>query len=154
MRILGAIGEQDGSVPMAELVDRLDLAKSTVYKHLITLEEHGLVVNHETGYRLGLRCLELGGGARQYDGVFDVAKPELDKLAEETGELANLMFEEQGKGVYVYTARGDQAINFDSRLGRRVSFGAMTNCSPITALQWYSPSRPWSDSGYIREPYR
>ncbi|GAB3706721.1 IclR family transcriptional regulator [Halorubrum pallidum] len=119
MRILTEIAEADGGVPMAELVDRLDLAKSTVYKHLITLEEHGLVVNHDTGYRLGLRCLELGGGARQYDGVFDVAKPELDKLAEETGELANLMFEEQGMGVYVYTARGDQAINFDSRLGRR-----------------------------------
>ncbi|WP_049982249.1 IclR family transcriptional regulator [Halorubrum sp. BV1] len=120
MRILTAIAESEGGVPMAELVDRLDLAKSTVYKHLITLEEHGLVVNHETGYRLGLRCLEFGGTARQYDGVFDVTKPELDKLAEATGELTNLMFEEQGKGVYVYTARGDQAITLDSRLGRRV----------------------------------
>ena len=44
----------------------------------------------------------------------------VSELAEATGELTNLMFEEQGKGVYVYTARGDQAINFDSRLGRRV----------------------------------
>ncbi|MFD1571660.1 IclR family transcriptional regulator [Halorubrum laminariae] len=121
MRILAAIADEEGGLPMADLVDRLDLAKSTVYKHLITLEEHGLVVNHETGYRLGLRCLEFGGTARQYDGVFDVAKPELDKLAESTGELANLMFEEQGKGVYVYTARGDQAINLDSRLGQRAS---------------------------------
>lgn len=119
MQILTAIAEDEGGVPMAELVDQLDLAKSTVYKHLITLEEHGLVVNHETGYRLGLRCLELGGTARQYNGVFDVAKPELDKLAEATSELANLMFEERGMGVYVYTARGEQAIHFDSRLGQR-----------------------------------
>ncbi|MFC6889373.1 IclR family transcriptional regulator [Halorubrum trueperi] len=120
MRVLTAIAEHGGGVSIAELVDRLELAKSTVYKHLITLEEHGLVVNHEDGYRLGLQCLEFGGMARQYDGVYDVAKSEVHKLAEETGELANLMFEERGIGVYVYTARGEQAITFDIHLGRRV----------------------------------
>lgn len=120
MRILSAVANRGEGVSIAELVDELGLAKSTVYKHLITLEEHGLVVKHEDGYRLGLRCLEFGGIARQYDGVYDVAKPEVRRLAEETGELANLLFEERGLGIYVYTARGEQAVDFDVHLGRRV----------------------------------
>ncbi|MDZ5809961.1 IclR family transcriptional regulator [Halorubrum sp. AD140] len=120
MRILTAIADREEAVSIAELVDRLELAKSTVYKHLITLEEHGIVVKNGGGYRLGLRCLEFGGIARQYDGVYDVAKPEVRKLAAETGELANLLFEEQGLGIYVYTARGERAIDFDVHAGRRV----------------------------------
>lgn len=120
MRILTAVADRGEGVSIAELVESLDLAKSTVYKHLITLEEHGLVVKRQDGYRLGLRCLEFGGIARQYDGVYDVAKPEVRKLAEETGELANLLFEERGLGIYVHTARGEQAVDFDVHLGRRV----------------------------------
>ncbi len=120
MRILTEVADRGEGVSIAELVESLDLAKSTVYKHLITLEEHGLVVKRDGGYRLGLRCLEFGGIARQYDGVYDVAKPEVRRLAEETGELANLLFEERGLGVYVHTARGERAVDFDVYLGRRV----------------------------------
>lgn len=118
--IISAIEELDGEATITEISNHLQLAKSTVYKHLATLERSGIVVEYANGYRIGLRCLKLGGIARQYDDVYAVAKSEIQKMAESTGELANLMFEEQGYGVYVYTARGDQAVDLDRSLGKRV----------------------------------
>ena len=51
--------------------------------------------------------------------MFDVAKQQIDELAEDTGEIVNLMVEEYGKGVYLYIARGENAVNLDTTVGTR-----------------------------------
>ncbi len=58
--------------------------------------------------------------AQRYDGIYEVAKPEVSRMAVETGELANLMIEEQGYGIYIHTTSGDQAVALDTRLGKRI----------------------------------
>ncbi len=116
--ILEGLVELDGEAGVTELATHLSIAKSTVYKHLRTLESKGFVVQYGDRYRIGLRPLEFGGYARRYDGVYDTARPEVDRLAEETGELANLMFEEGGRGVYVHTASGEDAVEIDTPMGR------------------------------------
>lgn len=120
VRMLEGIVELGGTAGITELATHLSIAKSTVYKHLKTLEACGLVVEENDRYRIGLRTLEFGGYAQRYDGVYETARPEVEKLAAETGELANLMFEEGGKGVYVHTAEGEDAVDIDTRMGRRV----------------------------------
>ncbi len=120
IRILEGIIELDGEAGITELATHLSVAKSTIFKHLNTLERNGFVVKQGDQYRIGLRALEFGGYAQRYDGVYDTAHPEVRQLAEESGELANLMFEEGGKGVYVYTAQGDKAVDIDTQTGRRV----------------------------------
>lgn len=120
VRVLEGIIELDGEAGITELATHLSLAKSTIFKHLNTLERNGLVVKHGEKYRIGLRALEFGGYAQRYDGVYDTAHPQVRELADESGELANLMFEEGGKGVYVYTAEGDRAVDIDTQTGRRV----------------------------------
>lgn len=45
----------------------------------------------------------------------------MSALAEETGELANLLVEEHGKGLYLYRAQGENAVQTDSYIGQRVS---------------------------------
>lgn len=120
VRVLEGIIELDGEAGITELATHLSLAKSTIFKHLNTLERNDLVVEHNEKYRIGLRALEFGGYAQRYDGVYDTAYPQVRELADETGELANLMFEESGKGVYVYTAKGDRAVDIDTQTGRRV----------------------------------
>ncbi len=118
IRALEGLVELDGEAGVTELATHLSIAKSTVYKHLRTLESKGFVVQYGDRYRIGLRTLEFGGYARRYDGVYDTARPEVDRLAEETGELANLMFEEGGRGVYVHTASGEDAVDIDTQTGR------------------------------------
>ncbi|MXR51730.1 helix-turn-helix domain-containing protein [Halovenus sp. WSH3] len=120
IRILEAIVELDGEAGITELAGHLSVAKSTIFKHLNTLESNGLVVETDDRYRIGLRALEFGGYAQRYDGVYDTAYPEVRQLAEDSGELANLMFEEGGKGVYVYTAEGPKAVDINTQTGRRV----------------------------------
>jgi len=124
VRMLEGLVELGGEAGVTELARHLSVAKSTVYKHLSTLESKGLIVRHGERYRIGLRTLEFGGYAQRYDGVYDTARPELRKLADETGEIANLMFEEGGKGVYVHTATGADAVGIDTQTGRRVDLHA------------------------------
>ena len=120
LAVLSALETLDGEATLAELSEIVSASKSTVYKHLSTLEGGGLVIVRGNTYYLGLRCLELGGIAQRYDGIYRVAKPEIESLAADTGELANLMVEENGYGFYMYTASGDQAVTLDTDLGKRI----------------------------------
>jgi DNA-binding IclR family transcriptional regulator len=118
LRILEAVHEL-GGVGVTELAKYLDMSKATVHHHLSTLEENEYVVNDGSTYRTGLKLLEMGERARRQSGLFEIAKPDVDELAEETGELANLMVEEHGRGVYVHIASGERAIRLDTRVGTR-----------------------------------
>lgn len=120
VRVLEGIIELDGEAGITELANHLAVAKSTIFKHLNSLERNGLVVRRDDQYRIGLRALEFGGYAQRYDGIYDTAHPQVRQMADESGELGNLMFEEGGRGVYVYTARGDNAVDIDTQTGRRV----------------------------------
>jgi DNA-binding IclR family transcriptional regulator len=53
--------------------------------------------------------------------VFSVARPEINNLAKQTGEHANLMIEEHGWGVFLYKTRGENAVQLDTHPGMRVS---------------------------------
>jgi DNA-binding IclR family transcriptional regulator len=124
IRMLEGLIDLGGEAGITELATHLSVAKSTVYKHLNTLDSNGLVVKHGDRYRIGLRALEFGGYAQRYDGVYDTARPQLRKMADETGELANLMFEEDGWGVYIHTSRGEDAVDIDTQTGRRANLHA------------------------------
>ncbi len=52
--------------------------------------------------------------------MFEIARPEINELAEKTGEHANLMIEEHGLGVFLYRARGSDAVQLDTHAGMRV----------------------------------
>jgi IclR family acetate operon transcriptional repressor len=117
--VVEILQELDGA-GVTEVADRLDLPRSTVHDHLRTLEELALVVNENGTYRVGTRFLEFGGYVRDRMKVFEVAKPELKKLAEETGEHANLKIEEHGRGVFLYKTEGENAVKLDTYNGYRV----------------------------------
>ncbi|NIC00737.1 IclR family transcriptional regulator [Halobacterium sp. R2-5] len=117
--VLEALDESDGARVTA-LAERLDLPKSSVHNYLSTLRQRGYVVKRGDEYHVGLRFLGLGVTARNKHPVCDIAKPEVRTLAEETGELANLMVEEHGMGVYVHRETGEDAVRVDADTGHRV----------------------------------
>jgi DNA-binding IclR family transcriptional regulator len=106
---------------VTELSNELDLPKSSVYNYLSTLEQEEYVVKEDGRYYLGLRFLDLGRYVRQRDDLYETARPEMESLADETGELVNLLVEEHGQGVYVCRERGDRAVNVAAGTGHRVS---------------------------------
>lgn len=105
---------------VTELATHLETPKSTVHNYLSTLEQEGYVTKEGATYTVGIRFLELGSYARSRMPIYDIATPEVDRLAEATGELANLSIEEHGRGVYIHQARGERAVNVDASVGTRV----------------------------------
>jgi DNA-binding IclR family transcriptional regulator len=119
LRILEAL-KLRGSAGVTELSTELELPKSTVYSHLRTLREHEYVVQQDDEYCIGLKFLSLGEHTRDRMPIYEVAKPEVNALAEQTGELANLLVEEHGEGVYLFRSKGEQAVSLDTHAGMRV----------------------------------
>lgn len=109
-----------GTLGVSEVADRLDLPKSTVHDYLRTLRELGYIVNEDGSYRLGFRLLELGGQAKHRNRLFQVARPELDRAAEATGEMVSLNVEEAGEFVVLHTAFGGNTLRLGIYPGIRI----------------------------------
>lgn len=118
MEIIELLEARDGA-GVTEIADGLDLAKGTVHTQLATMRERGFVAKSGDEYQLGLRFLELGENAKDRLSIPDVAKTELDKLAEETDTRTQLIVEENGMAICVYISRGPNAILPPTDVGYR-----------------------------------
>lgn len=121
--LLEAIQRTDG-IGLAALADELDLAKSTVHRHLGTLESHGFVVRQGDGYHTGLQFLDFGIDARDSRNGFDLAREKAVELAERTGELCIFMVEEHGRGYILCREEGPNAVRTGTRVGKPVDLHA------------------------------
>lgn len=114
--IIEALKSQNG-VGIAELTEQVSVSKGAVHNHLSTLCQHNFASHKNGEYYLGLRFFEIGEYTKKQLTIYELAIPEIDKLAEETGELASLLVEENGRGIYVYRSRGDQSLKLDTEIG-------------------------------------
>lgn len=105
---------------LSELAKEFDLSKSSVHNYLSTLEQEGYIIKDGNSYRIALRLLEFGGYARHGEQLYEIGKDKVTELAEETGEMANLLVEEDGMGIYLDRANGEQSVPTDSYIGQRV----------------------------------
>lgn len=105
---------------IAEITEQVDVSQGTVHNHLSTLCQHDLATHRDGNYYPGLRFFEIGEHTRNQLKVYELAVPEVDKLAEQTGELASLLVEEHGRGIYLYRSWGNQALQLDTQIGSRV----------------------------------
>jgi len=116
--IIDALQEKE-KVGVTELSDDLDYAKSTVHSHLRTLEEQEMIVSESGGYRLSIQILDMARHVRDQIGNYDVIRDEVEKLAEETGEIAQFGVEEYDRVTYFYKATGAQSVETASHVGKQ-----------------------------------
>lgn len=117
--IVRTIQELNGA-SLTGLSREMEIPQSTAHNYLKSLEESQYLVNEDGTYHVGIRFLEHGAYARDRRNIYDTARPEVDKLATETGELANLLVEEHGRGSYLLRARGVDAVQVEAHVGTRV----------------------------------
>lgn len=111
---------ETGGARVTKIADEVDLTKGTTHCHLATLEENGYVIKGDDNrYQLGLRFIDLAHHAKNRIEIYDVTKTEVDKLAEESGEMALFTVEEGGTGVCLYTAEGADAVRTEVYVGYR-----------------------------------
>ena len=108
---------ETGPTTVTELASSLDLPKSTAHIHLKTMYEVGYLYKENGKYKLSLQFLDHGAAVRYDFDIYHVAESEIDGLAEETGEVANLGVEESGQRVLLYIAEGGNAIYDNAQTG-------------------------------------
>lgn len=104
---------------VTELASTLDLSKSSVHKHLKTLEHHGYVVNDGGRYRLGLKLLTLGGHIRDRDKFCRSVYPTIDELAEESDQMVTFTLRDRMHGVFVFIENDRYGLRKPVPLGNR-----------------------------------
>lgn len=132
LEIVDIIQEYDG-LALDEIAEMTGLARSTVHGYVKTLEESGYITKQDDTYTLGMAFLDKGGYVRIRDPQFRTAIPKVKEAAEETGERAQLIVEEHGLGTYIHTAIGNNAVEIDSRIGKRVNLHASSAGKSILA---------------------
>ncbi|WP_198668011.1 IclR family transcriptional regulator [Saliphagus sp. LR7] len=111
--IIELLMEKD-TAGITEIAGDLSMSKSIVHNHLNTLEERGYVLSSDGRYKLSFKFLEIGGFKRHRLRLYHAGRSELVELADSTGQMANLATLEQGQCVYLYQAKGADAIEFEA----------------------------------------
>lgn len=132
LAIIDYLQETDGA-RLSEIAQKLGCANSTVYHHLTTLMNQGYVVREDETYHIGLEFLQVGGYARDRTTVNRLSQTFVESLAEKTGEQAQFIVEENGRGYHVYTAPGEHATPIDTRPGKRIYLHANSSGKSILA---------------------
>jgi len=121
--IIETIRSENG-VSLTELAEELDLANSTVHRHLQTLMERGYLIQEGHTYFPSLRFLDIGEYVRSRKNAYSLAKTKVDELAEATDERAQFMILERGSAVYMYKSAGVNAVEVNTHIGKRVPMNA------------------------------
>lgn len=116
--IVDALREMNGGT-VSEVAKELDIAVSTAHRHLATLVNQGFVVRDENRYDIALRFLDYGIYARNKLGYYDIAKNQVDMLADETGEKVRLTALEDDFCVLLYRRMGNHPLNTTAAVGNR-----------------------------------
>ncbi|TYL37920.1 IclR family transcriptional regulator [Natronococcus pandeyae] len=118
IRLLEQLKDRPGQT-LDELAAGSDLARSTVHRHLLTLEDNDFLFREDGTFYLSLRLLDFGISARTRVPFFDVGRRQVDRLAEETGEKVWLVAKEGDFSIHLYKAFGDSPLRTSARVGQR-----------------------------------
>lgn len=140
LQVLEAVQERGGA-RLGELVDQLDVSKSTVYKHLTTLEQNGYLVKEGDRYHISLKFLNFAEHARSRKRAYDVASDAVRELTERTDEEADFVVEEHGRIMTLShsyhegnTYVGDISLNNCLASGRTGTYYYMHNTASGKAI--------------------
>lgn len=111
--------QEMGTAQVSKLAEELDMSVSTVHHHIATLQEAGYVNKENESYRLSWKFLTLTGKLRMKSNHYRKISNKVNELAYETSERAQFVVEEGGKGVWITTSLGPDAILTDIRAGLR-----------------------------------
>lgn len=116
LRLVEAVQRRDGAT-LTELADELDVAKSTVHNHLLTLERRGYLVREDATFHVGYQFLDHGGFARERLPGYRFVRSTLRDLADGTGERCQFVARQGGEGFVLYQTRGADAVETQFRIG-------------------------------------
>lgn len=135
--ILKAFDDRHPEWSLSELSEQVGLNKTTTYRLLAALESEGCIVRNPIsgGYRLGVALVALGGVALRSTDLYTVARPEMERLAQETGTAVSLEVLNRGQALVLdeVTSRGPAGAPRD--MGMRLPLHATSTGKVLLAHQ-------------------
>lgn len=133
--ILAVLRKHEGPIGLAELAARLNLAKSSAFRLLHTLDVSGYIERTGDGaYRLAADLRVWGDGKRVTD-VVDAAMPHMRHLSREFGETITLAMHFDNRIEVVATLDSPHLIRMANTVGRILPPHASSLGKAITAHQ-------------------
>lgn len=127
LEFLEALCDEDESegIRLSRLGTRLGLAKSNVYRLLMTFEDWGFVEREPASgrFRLGLSAYEMGQKVLLRMSLRQKVRPVMEELARECNETVYLAVRREGEYLLLDMAECNQRVQAISLLGRRFPLG-------------------------------
>ncbi len=121
LKLLTCFNTQNQGMTLTELAQQADLVPSTTSRLLKVLEQYGFVRRGpDRLYYLGSQVIQLGLIALQNMSLYDVAKPHLRMLAEESGESVQLGVLEGKNVLYIDQVASPRLVQARPWIGRTV----------------------------------
>src|SRR6478752_5255627 len=117
--VIAAFRPRRSAMSLSELAGATGLARPTVRRILLTLQELGYVRSCEGGFALTPRVLDLGVAYVRSMGLWDVARPHLDRLVARTGESCSIAQLDGSDIVYVARVAVPKIVGLAVQIGTR-----------------------------------
>ena len=105
---------------VSDLSAELNLARPTVHRIMLTLEQLGYVVQTDHGYYLSAKVVELGFGYIATRGFYGAAKPHMEKLAARIDQAISLTELVDSDIVYIGRIEVPKVVAYNVSLGQRL----------------------------------
>jgi len=112
---------QQRAIGLEEISREIKLAKPTVYRFLLTLQELGYARRVDGDrWAMTLKMFNLGSRALDHLDLLSAARPIAEELSEELGETVHMGVLDGDAAVYVLKIESKYTIRMYSRVGRRM----------------------------------
>jgi IclR family pca regulon transcriptional regulator len=117
--VIAAFRPHRPPMTLAEVAGAAGLARPTARRILLTLEELGYVRTDGRGYALTPRVLELGVAYVESMGLWEVARPHLERLVGQTNESCSIAQLDGSDIVYVARVSVPKIVSLSVQIGTR-----------------------------------
>lgn len=137
MDVVRCFQPQRPEMTLSEIAEAVGLARPTVRRILLTLEQLGYARSRDRGWSLTPKVLELGTAYVQSQGLWDVARPHMEGLVAQTGESTSIAQLDGSDIIYVARVAVPKIITFSVSIGTR--FPALQTSLGAVLLAALSP---------------
>lgn len=119
LRLLERLASAREPIGVSELAREFASSKATVYRHLQALMLHGFVHQESKTmrYAAGIKLFILGERLRERFDILAVAREDMERLRDETGQPATLSALVEGQAVVLEVLQGHVIVNFGTQPG-------------------------------------
>jgi len=110
--LLEALADEDGKCSLAQLSQRLDMTKASLFRLMATFENHGYVKRGQRSgeYQLGLAAFEVGQKLLSKMTLLEKARPVMAQLVRQCDETVYLVVQRNQEALFMEMADNDQKV--------------------------------------------